>query len=258
MAKLDGDWIYLSEDELSNVKGISKGRQKELIHMAINEPALTEFNISSYMGHFKMIMHFKLMEKQKLMDDEIDSFATADKYEKMLIEDEFEVGLKATFYIFKDGFYVPVATSIKYILGEHMKGYSYTDEKSLYSEDYLKAMDNEFLLVFMGVQYLIHSCDDVKCIKQYKKGIKSKVVHGEMYSQPGKVLVYRLPRVTEELVEKSRKHIEMIVRHCEAWGVRGHYRHYKNGTVVYIKPYVKGINKSAYKGREYVLFKEEA
>ena len=28
MAKLDGDWIYLSEDELSNVKGISKGRQK--------------------------------------------------------------------------------------------------------------------------------------------------------------------------------------------------------------------------------------
>ena len=116
MAKLDGDWIYLSEDELSNVKGISKGRQKELIHMAINEPALTEFNISSYMGHFKMIMHFKLMEKQKLMDDEIDSFATADKYEKMLIEDEFEVGLKATFYIFKDGFYMPVATSIKYIL----------------------------------------------------------------------------------------------------------------------------------------------
>ena len=29
-------------------------------------------------------------------------------------------------------------------------------------------------------------------------------------------------------------------RHCEAWGVRGHYRHYKNGKVIFIKPYVKG------------------
>ena len=29
-------------------------------------------------------------------------------------------------------------------------------------------------------------------------------------------------------------------RHCEAWGVRGHYRHYKNGKVVFIHPYIKG------------------
>jgi len=29
-------------------------------------------------------------------------------------------------------------------------------------------------------------------------------------------------------------------RHCEAWGVRGHYRHYKSGKVVYIQPYTKG------------------
>lgn len=29
-------------------------------------------------------------------------------------------------------------------------------------------------------------------------------------------------------------------RHCESWGVRGHYRHYKNGKVVYIAPFTKG------------------
>lgn len=29
-------------------------------------------------------------------------------------------------------------------------------------------------------------------------------------------------------------------RHIESWGVRGHYRHYKNGKVVYIKPHFKG------------------
>lgn len=29
-------------------------------------------------------------------------------------------------------------------------------------------------------------------------------------------------------------------RHCEAWGVRGHWRHYKSGKVVFIKPHTKG------------------
>lgn len=32
-------------------------------------------------------------------------------------------------------------------------------------------------------------------------------------------------------------------RSCEAWGVRGHYRHYKSGKVVYIRPHTKGIGK---------------
>lgn len=38
-------------------------------------------------------------------------------------------------------------------------------------------------------------------------------------------------------------------RYCEAWGVRGHYRHYKNGRTVYIKPYKKG--KGQMKNTEY-------
>jgi hypothetical protein len=34
-----------------------------------------------------------------------------------------------------------------------------------------------------------------------------------------------------------------FIRHCEAWMVRGHYRHYKSGKVVYISPYKKGKEK---------------
>lgn len=41
------------------------------------------------------------------------------------------------------------------------------------------------------------------------------------------------------------------VRHCEAWEVVGHYRHYKNGRVVYIAPYCKGKNKNAVRGKTY-------
>lgn len=31
-----------------------------------------------------------------------------------------------------------------------------------------------------------------------------------------------------------------FTRHCEAWMVRGHYRHYKTGKVVYVRPHKKG------------------
>lgn len=44
-----------------------------------------------------------------------------------------------------------------------------------------------------------------------------------------------------------------FTRRCEAWGVRGHYRHYKDGKIVYIRPYQKGsgrIKQTTYAVRE--------
>lgn len=37
-------------------------------------------------------------------------------------------------------------------------------------------------------------------------------------------------------------------RHCDGWNVRGHYRHYKSGKIVFIKPFKKGsgTNESRY------------
>ena len=45
-----------------------------------------------------------------------------------------------------------------------------------------------------------------------------------------------------------------MVRHTEAWTVRGHVRHYKNGKTVFIKPYQKGKGKVTPK--TYVLGKQ--
>jgi hypothetical protein len=42
----------------------------------------------------------------------------------------------------------------------------------------------------------------------------------------------------DEMVK--RPEIKTYERHTEAWTVSGHPRHYKNGKVIYIKPYVKG------------------
>ena len=42
--------------------------------------------------------------------------------------------------------------------------------------------------------------------------------------------------------------------HCLAWGVRGHFRHYKNGKTIFIESYVKGKDRSKYEGKQYALF----
>lgn len=56
-----------------------------------------------------------------------------------------------------------------------------------------------------------------------------------------------------DVIRKYNQHINHN-RHfitCEKWEVKGHFRHYKNGKVVYVKPYEKG--KGRKKDREYVL-----
>lgn len=50
-----------------------------------------------------------------------------------------------------------------------------------------------------------------------------------------------------EIIRKYEKHMNHN-RHCmmcEHWEVKGHFRHYKNGKVVYIKQFSKGKNKDA-------------
>lgn len=51
-----------------------------------------------------------------------------------------------------------------------------------------------------------------------------------------------------EILYKTHKNI-----HCPAWGVRGHYRHYKNGNTIFIKAYTKGKYKDKYQSKEYKI-----
>lgn len=56
-----------------------------------------------------------------------------------------------------------------------------------------------------------------------------------------------------DVIRKYSKHINHNKHHIkqERWDVKGHFRHYKNGKVVYVKPYEKG--KGRKKEREYKL-----
>lgn len=56
-----------------------------------------------------------------------------------------------------------------------------------------------------------------------------------------------------DVIRKYEKHINHS-RHkitCERWEVKGHFRHYKDGKVIYVKPYEKG--KGIKKERDYRL-----
>ena len=87
-----------------------------------------------------------------------------------------------------------------------------------------------------------------------KKGGKTKK------SSSKKTRLYRLVHMTDDQAEELKKTIAAECekrkreRLCSAWGVRGHYRHYKSGKVAYIKPHVRGKEKEKYTGREYALF----
>ena len=63
---------------------------------------------------------------------------------------------------------------------------------------------------------------------------------------------YTLKKNWKRVVKKRVQEIS-----CPAWGVRGHFRHYKSGKTVFIQPYVKGKKRDEYKGKVYDLFKKE-
>lgn len=56
---------------------------------------------------------------------------------------------------------------------------------------------------------------------------------------------YRYKYIINDDIEKSlNKNIKHYQRHIDTWGVRGHYRRYKNGKIIFIKAYTKGNTKS--------------
>ena len=74
-------------------------------------------------------------------------------------------------------------------------------------------------------------------------------------TMPGKIRILDLGTVPQmrEKIARLPGPPRNLERHCPAWGVRGHYRHYKDGRSVYVRPCVKGPDRSQYRGREYEL-----
>lgn len=122
--------------------------------------------------------------------------------------------------------------------------------------DRAESFSFQHLFVFCLIQYLmLHGAEKVSSRREYRKALKPSRASRLLapYTQPGKVRVLDVTVTEDEVREYVRREDAVHTWHCPAWGVRGHYRHYKTGKVAYVKPYVKGKNKAAYSGREYAL-----
>lgn len=102
---------------------------------------------------------------------------------------------------------------------------------------------NEFMLHYGEIAFNVHEiqCKGPSKKKEYRGStVETRVVR--LMKQ------YTLKKNWVTKVERRKAEIR-----CQAWGVRGHFRHYRNGTVIFIQPYVKGKNKEKYKGKVYEL-----
>lgn len=85
-----------------------------------------------------------------------------------------------------------------------------------------------------------------------------KKSHGKKNIRKGRRKVRLLKTYTlirENPINPSRHHGKIT---CPCWGVRGHYRHYKSGKVVFIEAYQKGKDRSKYSSKEYLIFGKES
>ena len=112
------------------------------------------------------------------------------------------------------------------------------------------------MLEFMIINTYILS-DPEKMVDVEEKEVKEHETHEGLHpvekkqKKRGKVRLVRSYRLKKRWKTVMKRRIQQIT--CPAWGVRGHYRHYKNGKTVFIQPYVKGKKRDEYRGKIYEL-----
>lgn len=99
----------------------------------------------------------------------------------------------------------------------------------------------DVLPVMMFMLYVLHNSFNREVVEMGATTKRYKDPKERKYN-PYKNKVYKLIDVVrkyERHINKNKKHVT-----CDYWEVKGHFRHYKNGKVVYVKPYSKGKNKN--------------
>lgn len=104
---------------------------------------------------------------------------------------------------------------------------------------------DEEVVELLVPMFFMHYCIDKAMNQQYEyKEItnkKYKPMNERSKSKPKtEYKLFEIIRKYERHINKNRHNMT-----CEHWEVKGHFRHYKSGKVVYIKPFSKGKNKEA-------------
>ena len=233
--EITGDWMSLTADEFRGLLAAAKSLDSGIIGGIIRCPAVRKLNIEvRFQDGGRDLCTVEILENEDgTRDSAILYFFTV-------------LGNTAVFE-FATSF--TLDGDMAQMKGGFAPGRMQDQEKA-------ERLSFHYFFAFNVVQFvMLHGAEKVSFHKEYRKALKpdraSRLV--APYTQPGKVRVLDITATADEVRECIRRESAVHIWHCPAWGVRGHYRHYKTGKVSYVKPYVKGKNKAAYAGREYAL-----
>lgn len=132
----------------------------------------------------------------------------------------------------------------------------YTEPLNDWCKECWKNVSQEQIIYGYAYKFIL-TLDQIlrKAIKSKKKIIKVQSnVEREFKESSGgcsKSSVIKLSDGIEYQYVHEYEDVRPYNRHIEAWEVKGHYRHYKSGKIVFVKPYQKG--KGKIHDKEYVI-----
>lgn len=127
--------------------------------------------------------------------------------------------------------------------------------KARYGNDYeLGDIWFQYVLDFLTIEFVVGNLQSV--VKQRKEKEETIVESGKGINKRYKKVINFCTCHYIDDVYIKKNDIRHFLITCPAWGVRGHYRHYQNGKIGYVKPYVKGKerkNADKYVDKTYIL-----
>lgn len=213
----------------------------------IEEPALSDFTLAVEDKSVFFVRYYKFPCRIALFKEDGSVMDEEALVHGIIGEDPFlEIGERLNFFIGYNG------KKLRTIVPSELN--SFLNQNSMEGA----AMFANFCAAgYAAIQYAMHNNKTI-----FKAEGRQKVVlegcqpdrKAGVKGIPRKVGVYQCISIDEKEIHKfSRKHVKQEII-CPAWGVRGHYRHYKDGKTIFIREYIKGKDKSQYTGREYALF----
>ena len=252
--------VQLTYKEIFKINPLSTQFSHEDYKRVLMNPAyrrlLLEIKPTSMKGPYEIVT-CSIIRKEEVID------YICERFPEEKTGDVFELVLLQGFYAVNNGVRTFMHTGLHWLNSEGVCG-TYGYERDDIPDEVHKHMSihtQDTFYAFMGIQQImLNENEFFQVRKEYRKELKpdqkNRVLQGP-FSKPGKVRLLTVKPDFDEVMEKMTREYKEYVRHCPAWGVRGHYRHMKSGKTVYVKPHVKGQRRDLYVGRIYELIQEE-
>lgn len=168
-------------------------------------------------------------------------------------KDKLALGVKVFFEADNEGDISGTQIHLVRLENEWVKGVCYeiqiNDKDQNGLEVYCNSFDKKYLDIGFEISELVIRCmiyimnTPREVIEKQKQKINKKSENKKQANNATQNKIYLLDDIVNfvnknNLTIKSTSGCKKIT--CDCWGVRGHYRHYKSGKVIFIKEYKKG------------------